>query len=206
MNNFMLIITNIITLFKSIIYKNYYYDRMQIINKYYLHRLFINFMDESSPKHYIDLSIENIVDPNVLYVCQIVYKLNENLHGTSKYKLLVKNKSESGKRSFKSTKEAIITGLFIIDNRNTKNINYKINIFIKYLINSLIEMFRSITNFSEHQNIINNIYFLLKNKSDQQITLKQKVDEIQLILSSLNRNNDDKIKLELIYSILVIIK
>ena len=105
-------------------------------------------------------------------------------------------------------KEPLITGLFIIDNRNTSIDNYKINIFIKYLVDSLIEMFKSIHNLNQHQNIINDIYFLLKNKLDHQLTLNQKINDIQLILSSLENNNDDNINinLDLIYSILVIIK
>ena len=55
--------------------------------------------------------------------------------------------------------DVIIIGLFIITNRYTN----KINIFIKYLVESLIEMFKPISNLNQHQNIINNIYFLLKN-------------------------------------------
>ncbi len=102
----------------------------------------------------------------------IFVKYYINLHGQSKYKLIVKNWTKSGKQSFTEIKNAII-------NWNISINNDTINIFIKYLIKSLIEIFKSINNINQHQNIINDVYFLLKNDLRQQLTLKKKINDIQ---------------------------
>lgn len=214
MGSFVSLITSIFTSSKDKIVntrkplnmENYYSDKMQIVHKYYLKRLFDNFDDDMSPKHFIALSLG---DADSIYydVRRIIYELNFMLHGKTKYKLFVKNGSYSGNCSFSNMKEAISIGLLLIDNKSDGINHYYLNMFINHLFACLIEMFKSIDNLSQHANIINDTYFLLKDNPNNTLTLKQKVDDIQFILFSLEKN-DDMIKknIDLIYLMITKIK
>ena len=187
-----------------------YIDELYIINKYYLDRLFNNFIDDKSPKHYLNLECSKNKDNLIYNSTLIIYQLIDKLQN-SKYKYFVKNNSIAGNNSIETIKKAIIHGLYIIDNNNTNNINSNIEfkIFIEYIFYSLIEMFKSINgdykklhNNIKYENIINNIYNKLFGNYET-INI-QKIEHIIYLLTLINKS--DKLineKLNIIYSLLI---
>jgi hypothetical protein len=205
---------------ENISLNNEYIYEEYIINKYYLDRLFDNFIDDKSPKHYLNLySFENEKNELLKYITETLYKLINKLQNT-KYKYFVKNDSISGNHSFYQLKHAIIYGLYIInDYHEEKNIN----IFTEYIFEFLIEMFKSINSDRKilrdtikYENIINSIYnklFLYETNIDNKLFFEynminsQKINNIIFFLLELKTS--DKIfydKLNIINSILVEIK
>ena len=185
-----------------------------IIKKYYLNRLFKNFTDDKSPKHYLNLECSGKKENGLDYdITLIIYELIDKLQN-SKYKYFVRSNNNAGYYSVNSIRNAIIYGLYIIDNNDNIS-NMEIKIFTEYIFDSLINMFKSIIgdykilrNNIKYENILNNIYNkLFKTSCANEMINHDKFDHIIHYLTIINvdeRSNNDK--LNIIHSILVEIK
>ena len=73
-------------------------NRKEIIKRYYLDRLFDNFHNDKSPKHFLVIIIEED-NEEIKYIKMILSELNKLLQNNN-YKYFVRNNSEYGKKSY----------------------------------------------------------------------------------------------------------
>lgn len=183
-------IMSCVNLITSLFVCSYNINKNEIIKKYYLDRLFDNFNNDHSPKHYLGIIIIED-DDNIKYIKLILIQINRLLHNNN-YKSFVRNNTNYGKESFFNIKESIIYGLFIINSNNINN--FIINQFIKYIFDSLINMFNSINqkklnNKNNCKIIIDKIYHELMVNENYQIIDNSKINSIIIIISYIRNSN-----------------
>jgi hypothetical protein len=182
-------------------------NRKEIIKRYYLDRLFDNFHNDKSPKHILIIIIEEEVEEKK-YIKLILSELNKLLQN-SNYKYFVRNNSEFGKKSYKKIKDSIIYSLYIINNKQINN--EMIDIFIEYIVDSLIDMCKSIINDRKilrnkikYEYIIEKMYNeLIMNEITYQLNNYEQINNVILMLDSLKTCGKIMNKLKIVYSLLV---
>jgi uncharacterized protein YutE (UPF0331/DUF86 family) len=182
-------------------------NKREIIKRYYLDRLFDNFHNDKSPKHMLVIIIEEDCD-EIKYVKLILAELNKLLQN-SNYKYFVRNNSQFGKKSYKKIKDSIIYSLYIINHKQITN--EMINTFIKYIVDSLIDMCKSIINDkkilrnkNKYEFIINKMYNqLIINELTYIINNCDQINNLILMLDSLKTSGTIIHRLKIIYSLLI---
>lgn len=182
-------------------------NRKEIIKRYYLDRLFDNFHNDKSPKHMLVIIIEEDNEEKK-YIKLILSELNKLLQN-SNYKYFVRNNNEFGKKSYKKIKDSIIYSLYIINHKQINN--QMINIFIEYIVDSLIDMCKSIINDKKisrnkikYESIINKMYNeLIMNELTYQLDNYEQINNVMLMLDSLKSCGPIINRLRIIYSLLI---
>jgi len=182
-------------------------NKREIINRYYLDRLFNNFHNDKSPKHILVIIIEEDND-EIKYIKLILSELNKLLQNNN-YKYFVRNNSYFGKNSYKKIKDSIIYSLYIINHKQVNN--QMIYTFIGYIVDSLIDMCKSIINDKKifrnkvkYEYIIDKMYNeLIINELTYQINDRHQINNVILMLDSLKTCGPIINRLKIIYSLLV---
>jgi hypothetical protein len=185
---------------------NLFIDKSDIIKRYYLDRLFDNFHNDKSPKHKLIIIIEEDIE-EIKYIKLILSELNKLLQNNN-YKYFVRNNSDFGKKSYTKIKDSIIYSLYIINHKHINN--QMIELFIENIVDSLINMCKSIINDikilrnkTKYKYIIDKMYNeLIINELTYKINKGEQINNVILMLNSLKIYGPIINRLGIIYSLL----